>query len=273
MTKQAKAFISKKIKMIMHEGYPQQQAIAIAHSMARKAGYSIPKLNPKVLHMMPRIEWQKLPYRKQKQILEFIDGYTQEYGTKKVKLVPALMHMFNISEGTADYVIDLFKKVKPKKLRKNRERLILDDPFSIASLWDRFDIFIKRVLELSVYGYRDKGLTEEQIAAKLVKEFALTSREAEGILKDILPIKVPKMKDNPVKCNLAGTVKIYDTILAIEARKGNSSESLWPNENFRHDFKDNSKAAVYGLDDGSILIKSQNGKRLWNTFNYDEEDV
>ncbi len=62
-----------------------------------------------------------------------------------------------------------------------------------------------------------------------------------------------------------GAVKIYDNVLAIEAQKGHSS--MWPGEEFRHDFKKSKgKACVYGLPDGSLLIKGK--KRLWKNFNY-----
>lgn len=39
----AQDFISKKISKLRSEGYPQKQAIAIAMSMARKAGYDVPE--------------------------------------------------------------------------------------------------------------------------------------------------------------------------------------------------------------------------------------
>lgn len=72
----------------------------------------------------------------------------------------------------------------------------------------------------------------------------------------------------PLKSNAPrGAVRIYDNILSIEAEKGN--DSLWPGELFRHDFKaKKGKAAIYGLPDGSILIKGN--KRLWKRFNYPE---
>ncbi len=64
-----------------------------------------------------------------------------------------------------------------------------------------------------------------------------------------------------------GAVVIYDKICAIEAQKGKNSN--WPNEFFRHDFsKDKTAARVYGLPDGSLLIKSTKGKRLWKKFKY-----
>jgi hypothetical protein len=43
MTPEAQEFISKKIKVLMDEGYPQEQAIAIAYSMAREKGYDVPE--------------------------------------------------------------------------------------------------------------------------------------------------------------------------------------------------------------------------------------
>lgn len=62
-------------------------------------------------------------------------------------------------------------------------------------------------------------------------------------------------------------VKIYDKICAIEAQKG--KDSLFPNEYFRHDFKkDRTHGEIYGLPDGSLLIKSKKGKRLWKIFKY-----
>jgi hypothetical protein len=64
-------------------------------------------------------------------------------------------------------------------------------------------------------------------------------------------------------------VLIYDQIDAIEATKGNNS--LWPQGAFKHKFSKKSKAVVLGLPNGSILIKSLNGKRLWGTFQYDDE--
>lgn len=43
MTPAAREFISKKIRILRREGYPQKQAIAIAHKMARDAGYDVPE--------------------------------------------------------------------------------------------------------------------------------------------------------------------------------------------------------------------------------------
>ena len=81
-----------------------------------------------------------------------------------------------------------------------------------------------------------------------------------------LYIKKSKMMSNPPK----GAVKIYDDILAIEAKKGNNS--LWPREKFRHDFKSKKgKAAIYGMPDGSLMISSS--KKLWKNFDYAKEDV
>ncbi len=73
--------------------------------------------------------------------------------------------------------------------------------------------------------------------------------------------KKKRLRSNP----LSNETEIYGDILAIEAKKGQGS--LWPNELFRHDFKGKG-SKIYGLRDGSLLIKPKKGKRLWKNFNY-----
>ena len=74
-------------------------------------------------------------------------------------------------------------------------------------------------------------------------------------------------KSNPPRKDM---VEIYDEVLAIEAVKGGSS--LWPKEKFRHNFKKNKgQAKIYGLKDGSILIKGK--KKLWKKFDYSKRDI
>ena len=76
--------------------------------------------------------------------------------------------------------------------------------------------------------------------------------------------RVKKMKRNHPR---SGSKVIYNKVISIEAQKGKSS--LWPREFFRHDFKkDKTAARVIGNPDGSLTIRSVNGKRLWKEFNY-----
>ena len=70
-----------------------------------------------------------------------------------------------------------------------------------------------------------------------------------------------------LEANPPDGVELYGQVLAIEARKG--SRSLWPRENFRHDFSARHKAKVYGLEDGSILIRGP--KPLWKNFSYKDK--
>jgi len=78
---------------------------------------------------------------------------------------------------------------------------------------------------------------------------------------------MPKKRIHKCNCNLPKrVVEIYDKILAIEARKGKKSN--WPNGKFRHDFSKSVKSKIYGLEDGSILIKPASKKKLWKEFDY-----
>lgn len=60
---------------------------------------------------------------------------------------------------------------------------------------------------------------------------------------------------------------IYDKVLTIQAQKGKGSH--WPNEKFEHKFT--SGAKIYGLSDGSLLIKGK--KPLWSKKRYSEKNI
>jgi len=70
------------------------------------------------------------------------------------------------------------------------------------------------------------------------------------------------VKKNPLQKN--PPTLIYDRVIEIRAMKGNTSN--WANTPFKHSFTGNTKAQLFGLPDGSLLIKGN--KRLWKTFDY-----
>lgn len=53
---------------------------------------------------------------------------------------------------------------------------------------------------------------------------------------------------------------IYGQVLAVQARKTNGT---YRGKSFQHKFSPASRVAMYALPDGSVLLKSGAGKRLW----------
>jgi len=43
VSRKAENWISRKIRKLRHEGYPQRQSIAIAYAMARDKGFKVPR--------------------------------------------------------------------------------------------------------------------------------------------------------------------------------------------------------------------------------------
>jgi hypothetical protein len=64
-------------------------------------------------------------------------------------------------------------------------------------------------------------------------------------------------------------VEIYGCIIEIRAEK--SGKSNFPKELFKHQFKGKSKAKIYGLPDGTLLIAGE--RPLWKMFEYTEADL
>ena len=73
-----------------------------------------------------------------------------------------------------------------------------------------------------------------------------------------------KYKVNPP----SDAVKIYENAIQIKAEK--HTDSLWPKELFKHDFKKGSNVCVYGLPDGTILLIGN--KPLWKWFGYEDDE-
>ena len=105
-----------------------------------------------------------------------------------------------------------------------------------------------------------------------------THEVIEGFLREYYPVMSDSFEEKvleearrllrfPKTINPPHGKVIYDKILSIEAEKG--SRSNFPHEQFRHDFKGSSEAKVIGLEDGSLLVKSTKGKRLWKELDYD----
>lgn len=166
---------------------------------------------------------------------------------------------------------DHVKKMMGVKSNKNIEQLI--------TLVTKTKQILKKIVqsknpkEYSIVTYSKKiGKNTKDFTAKDMVNYYkwLEKQEIKKPKKKKITKKVKKIKrfkKNPSK-DYTGPI-IYDKIIAIEAEKG--IDSNFPKELFRHDFKKNKTAAkIIGLSDGSLLIKSTKGKRLWKNFKYNK---
>lgn len=87
MTTKGERYISRKIPILMDEGYPQKQAIAIAYSMARERGYDVPKDNPghNPGHGKKKKKESKMPTKREVYRVEGIkDFYLEKAEAKRI---------------------------------------------------------------------------------------------------------------------------------------------------------------------------------------------
>lgn len=92
----------------------------------------------------------------------------------------------------------------------------------------------------------------------------------EGAGHDVAMIRDSKsLKKNPlVIYNPSRARLLYGRAWIPEAR-GIKTDGKYKGERFKHKFSKNTSMKIFGLPDGSLLIKSNDGKRLWA----DEKDV
>jgi hypothetical protein len=119
-------------------------------------------------------------------------------------------------------------------------------------------------MSIEEYAKKKKKSISELTHEDLTRWYQKKLREKRREHKKIHMRKNPydsSMSNKPMTHGL-----IYGSVLAIEAQKNKNSK--WGKEKFRHDFS-SKDAEIIGQKDGSILIKSRSGKRLWKSIRYD----
>jgi hypothetical protein len=106
----------------------------------------------------------------------------------------------------------------------------------------------------------------EAILANIMKKKTPLTVDDRALLREVSNvIRNMNKKRNPAS---AHAVKIYGRVLRVEAQKTQAhrcDEGCRKAKHcYYHDFKNSSNAVLYGLSDGSFLVKGT--KRLWGMF-------
>lgn len=233
-------------------GIKLSESVAPQKEKRRKAEYIRDKVREK--YHKKSIETPLMTKRERKkiakggirtdQVLDTAEVLVKKVGYKsKEKLIERLLEIYpKLTKERANEIASKFSLSKNPKVKK-------------------FDLILKLAnLKADKLGIpRSDRIARGQIATG-IEHIHLGIRELKVRIEDL---KRELLKKNPSQ----GPVEIYNKIISIEAQKGQKSN--FPKKLFRHDFsKDKTAAKIYGLPDGSLLVKSTKGKKLWKKFDY-----
>lgn len=188
LTDEAQKFISQKIKKLMDEGYPQEQAIAIAYSMAKEKGFDVPekkeasvktaaKEEPVKYEELDELEksTMKIVVEIKEEELAFTKKITNLLSQLGVPLEAKISEYTKVNKVITDIVDSVTKRFEKTSLDLEKFLVsIVSVPSRPSLSYEKLGYLhdFKRKLEAALTTLKEDNSKADEIISKIMEEFA-----------------------------------------------------------------------------------------------------